>query len=325
MESHSDPYLALRSTWDRVVGGGTLTVRYGGPGPFRLSDGDVDLLLRLASFAPEQCKKKDGGREARAAKIERSVQPASCTVVVPCRDEIGNVADLVARLPLIGTHTELIFVDGGSRDGTPDRIDQLIAENPGRDIKLLRQAGSTGKAGATFQGFAAATGDVIMILDADMTVRPEDLPRFFDALTEGLCDVANGTRLVFPMASEAMPGLNHAGNRLFGRYMSWLVGSRVTDTLCGTKAFFRRDIGGILDARYLFGGHDPWGDFELLMSGAYLGLRIMDIPVRYEARAAGESKMRPFGHGLALAQTCVAGARRLKFERRPTSDRAYNG
>ena len=155
-----------------------------------------------------------------------------------------------------------------------------------------------------------------MILDADMTVRPEDLPRFYLALAEGVAGFANGTRMVYPMATGAMPGLNNAGNRFFSKYMAWLIGSRITDTLCGTKAVLKRDMARLLAARELFGGHDPWGDFDLLMGAAYLSLGVVDVPVRYEAREAGESKMRPFAHGMELAKTCIVGARRLKIGRR---------
>jgi len=320
LEELGDPYPTLRSIWSNVAPNGELRVRYGQRKGFR--DADVALLLHLASFKPNPATRTKFGREMTARKLDRGARPLSCTVVVPCRNEIDNVANLVDRLPAIGTHTELIFVDGASTDGTPERIDELIRDHPERDIKLLRQAGDTGKAGATFQGFSAAACDVAMILDADMTVRPEDLPRFFDALAEGVADFANGTRMIFPMASGAMPGLNNTGNRIFSRYMSWLVGSRITDTLCGTKALFSKDFDEILRVRPLFGGHDPWGDFDLIMGAAYTGLRIVDVPIRYEAREAGESKMRPFSHGFALAETCFMGARRLKLGgRQRTEDR----
>jgi len=313
LEQLGDAYPVLREMWDGVPTDGTLTVTYGGRGDFRLHRRDVENLLRLASFRPITHSKSPAGREITARREARTAKPFSCTVVVPCRNEVENVDNLVSRVPDIGTHTELIFVDGLSTDGTPERIEQLIAARSDQDIKLVRQAENTGKAGATFQGFAAAAGDVVMILDADMTVRPEDLPRFYLALAEGVTDFANGTRLVFPMAPGAMPGLNHAGNRLFSRYLSWLIGAPITDTLCGTKAVLKRDIPALLATRELFGHHDPWGDFDLLMGAAYLSLRIVDVPVRYEAREAGESKMRPATHGMALAKTCLVGARRLKL------------
>lgn len=318
LEGLGDPYPTLRDLWERVTPDGTLTVRFGFPGSFRLRPADVTNLLRLASFEPvsQHCLGK--GRAIVARRAARVAAELSCTVVVPCRNEVDNVANLVDRVPAMGTATELLFVDGASDDGTPERVDALIRSNQDRDIKLLCQKGNTGKAGATFQGFASAGGDVVMILDADMTVRPEDLPRFFLALAEGVGTFANGTRMAYPMAQGAMPGLNNVGNKVFSRYLSWLIGSRITDTLCGTKAVLKRDIPALLNARERFGGHDPWGDFDLLLGAALIGLNVVDVPIRYEAREAGESKMRPFAHGTALARTCLAGARRLKLQRRRT-------
>ncbi len=246
-----------------------------------------------------------------------SQQPSerSCTVVVPCKNEVDNVEELARRLPSLGSHTELLFVDGHSTDGTAERIETVIRQNPDRDIKLLRQTRPPGKAGAVFDGFDAASGDILIILDADMTVAPEDLPRFFLALAEGLARFANGTRFVYPMEEGAMPLLNSLGNRMFGAFFSWVLSTRVTDTLCGTKALFKADWPRISGARRLFGGHDPWGDFDLLLGARYLGFELIEIPVSYGARTAGESKMRPIRHGLTLARTCSAGVRRLKLGR----------
>jgi GT2 family glycosyltransferase len=315
LEEFGDPYPILRSIWNNVADHGQLRVRYGAGSTFKLTNRDVALLLRLSSFDPQPHSTSSDGREMAGNKLQRNTIPLSCSVVVPCRNEVDNVANVVLRVPAIGTHTELIFVDGASTDGTPDKVEELITQHPDKDIKLLRQTGNKGKGGASFQGLTAASGDTVMILDADMTVRPEDLPRFHDVLAEGIADFANGTRLLYPMATGAMPGLNNAGNHFFSRYLSWLVNTKITDTLCGTKAVRRRDFDEILRAQPLFGHHDPWGDFDLIMGAAYAGLRIIDVPITYEAREAGESKMRPFSHGLALGQTCLAGARRLKIGR----------
>jgi glycosyltransferase involved in cell wall biosynthesis len=229
------------------------------------------------------------------------------------------VGPLVERLPTLGTHTELIFVDGDSTDGTPEKVQELIAGLPDRDIRLLRQRGGGGKAAAVRQGFDSARGDVLVILDADMTVAPEDLPRFYLALAGGLADVANGTRFAYPMEAGAMPPANNLGNRAFSHFLSWLIGSAISDTLCGTKAILRQDWPAIRDARPLFGQHDPWGDFDLLLGAAWAGKRILDVPVVYGARVAGESKMRPLRHGVALLRTGLAGTRQFKLRRRTGS------
>jgi glycosyltransferase involved in cell wall biosynthesis len=237
----------------------------------------------------------------------------TCSVIVPCRNEVDNVDAVVRRVPQLGAHTELIFVDGASTDGTPERIEELIRQQPDRDIRLLRQQGVGGKAEAVFAGFDAAHGDVLMILDADMTVAPEDLPEFFRVLSEGEGRFANGTRFHYPMDVGAMRRANSLGNRGFTHILSWVIGTRITDTLCGTKACFRSDWPAIRAARPLFGGYDRWGDFDLLLGAARAGLSIVEVPVRYGVRTAGESKMRPVKDGLALLRTCLAGVRALKF------------
>jgi glycosyltransferase involved in cell wall biosynthesis len=239
----------------------------------------------------------------------------SVSVIVPCRNESDNVMPLVDRMPRLGSHTELIFVDGDSTDGTVDCIREIISGRPECDIRVLAQGKDTGKAGAVFQGFDAARGDVVMILDADMAVAPEELPKFYDAVVLHGAGLANGTRFVYPMEAGAMHRLNSIGNRLFCNILSWIVGTKITDTLCGTKALLRRDWPRVKNARPLFGGHDPWGDFDLLMGAAYADLKIVDVPVRYRARVAGESKMHAFRHGVALTKTCLAGARQLKLRR----------
>jgi glycosyltransferase involved in cell wall biosynthesis len=175
-----------------------------------------------------------------------------------------------------------------------------------RDIKLLRQQRGGGKASAVFQGFDAAAGDIVIILDADLTVAPEDLPRFYLALAEGVARFANGNRMAFPMESGAMPRANRLGNQTFAFALSAITGHSLSDTLCGTKALFREDWKHLREMRNQFGGHDPWGDFDLLLGAAWLNISTVDVPIRYYARTAGESKMRPYQHGLALARTCAA-------------------
>ncbi len=317
------PLEELGDLWPifRTVAGNTrpdssLTVRYGAPGArYRLRDGDVANLLKVSGFEPGNVAVQPEGRKVTARRVDPSWDRPnfSCTVVVPCRNEIGNVDSLVRRVPQLGTHTELLFVDGHSTDGTPQRIRELIQDHPEQDIKLLVQQRAPGKAGAVYDGFDAASGDILIILDADMTVAPEDLPRFYLALSENVARFVNGTRFVYPMADAAMPALNTVGNRLFGAFFSWVLGTRVTDSLCGTKALLASDWPAISAARPLFGGHDPWGDFDLLLAARYCDLPLIEIPVAYGARVAGESKMRPLQHGLTLAATCAAGLRQLKL------------
>jgi hypothetical protein len=257
-------------------------------------------------------------------------QALSCSVIVPCRNELGNVADAVRRLPEMGTHTELVFVDGASTDGTRDAILQQITLNPDKDIKLIDQEGTpapasqdpsgekvtmlaAGKGDAVRKGFAAASGEVLMILDADLTVPPEDLPRFYLALAEGKGEFINGSRLVYPMEDEAMRILNLFGNKFFSLVFTWLLGQRIKDTLCGTKVLRKVDYERIAAARKEFGEFDPFGDFDLLFGASRIKLPIVEMPVRYRARVAGYTKVQPFKHGVLLLQMCVIGFQQLKL------------
>jgi SAM-dependent methyltransferase len=227
-----------------------------------------------------------------AARREGSV-----TVLVPTRNERGNIRALVARVPEMGTATEILFVDGHSEDGTVEEIESCMALRPG--MRLLRQTGR-GKGDAVRLGFAAAGGDVLMILDADLTVPPEDLPRFYDAVAEGKAEFVNGSRLVYPMEGKAMRLLNLYGNKFFSLAFSLILEQRLKDTLCGTKVLRREHYARIAAGRWFFGDFDPFGDFDLLFGAAKQNLKIVDLPVRYRARTYGDTKISRFREGLLL-------------------------
>jgi glycosyltransferase involved in cell wall biosynthesis len=194
----------------------------------------------------------------------------------------------------MGAGTELIFVDGWSTDGTPEEIARCIETYSDRAIRFIRQEGKKGKGQAIRQGFDAATGEVLMILDADMTVAPEDLPKFFDAVADGLGEFVNGTRLVYPMEQRAMRFLNKCGNRFFSVLFTWLIGQRFRDTLCGTKVLTRRNYQRIAAGRAELGEFDPFGDFDLIFGAARCDLKIIEIPVRYGERTYGETNISRF-------------------------------
>ncbi len=250
---------------------------------------------------------------ARQVMRPAGADEMTCTVLVPCRNEKGNIADAVRRTPAMGRHTEIIFVDGSSTDGTPQEIERVIEACPERDIKLIHQGDGTGKGDAVRKGFEAATGDVLMILDADLTVPPEDLPRFFDAIVEGTGEFINGTRLVYPMEDQAMRFLNKCGNRFFSLLFTWLIGQRFRDTLCGTKVLTRESYRVIADNRSYFGDFDPFGDFDLIFGAARADFRIVEIPVRYRARTYGTTNIHRFRHGLLLLKMSWVALRRLKL------------
>lgn len=237
----------------------------------------------------------------------------TCSVIVPARNEAGNIAATVDRLPLLGQHTEVIFVEGHSQDNTWATIQTVVSQSrPGFTLKAFQQTGQ-GKADAVHLGFAQATGDILMILDADLTVQPEDLQHFFEVIYQGQGEFINGSRLVYPCSSKAMPYLNMLANKFFSLLFSFLLGQPIKDTLCGTKVLWRSDYERMASERSYFGDFDPFGDFELLFGAARFGLHIVDVPVRYQPRQYGSSNIAHFREGLTLLKMCRFASQKIKF------------
>jgi len=232
------------------------------------------------------------------------------SVVVPCRNEAGSIRDIVERVPEMGRATEIVFVENDSTDGTRERIEEEIARCPERDIRLIVRP-AAGKWNAVQEGFNAATNELLMILDGDITVAPEELPKFYDALASGRGELINGSRLVYAVEPGAMRFLNLAGNKLFAALMSRVLGQYVKDTLCGTKALHRDDWARIRALRGELGPDDPFGDYHLLIGASLLGLRILNVPVRYGARFYGQSNMDRFSYGGTLTRITTAAFLRI--------------
>jgi len=190
----------------------------------------------------------------------------SSTILVPCRNEKGNIEAAITRTPSFGSHQEFIFVEGGSSDGTYEEIERIIQKYPEKDIKVFKQNGK-GKGDAVRLGFDKATADILMILDADLTVPPEELPKFYEAIRQGKGEFINGCRLVYPMDRNAMRLLNLIANKFFGLFFSWLLGQKFRDTLCGTKVMFKYQYEELVANRSYFGDFDPFGDFDLIFLG----------------------------------------------------------
>jgi ubiquinone/menaquinone biosynthesis C-methylase UbiE/glycosyltransferase involved in cell wall biosynthesis len=269
---------------------------------------------------------------AEAVPQRPTPKALKCSVIIPCRNEIGNVDAAVERMPDLGPQTEIIFVDGASTDGTKERIEEVMDRYRGqKDIKLILQMPEAdyaspkddpdaptvmlklGKGDAVRKGFDAASGDVLMILDADLTVPPEDLPRFLYPLATGKGRFVNGTRLVYPMEERAMKFVNYVGNWFFSKLFTWLLEQPIRDTLCGTKVLLKSDYEKIKAGRKHFGEFDPFGDFDLLFGAARLRLPIVEVPVRYKRRLAGVSKVRVSQHGWLLVGMSMIAFRRLKL------------
>jgi 2-polyprenyl-3-methyl-5-hydroxy-6-metoxy-1,4-benzoquinol methylase len=234
------------------------------------------------------------------------------SVIVAARNEEGNIADIFKRTPEMGGGTELIFVEGGSSDKTFETIEKEIKKHPEKCASVYQQNGK-GKGDAVRLGFSKANGDIFMILDADMTVPPENLPLFYNALVSGKGEFINGVRLVYPMENEAMRFWNMVGNKFFSLAFTWLVGQSIKDTLCGTKVLTKINYEKIAANRAYFGEFDPFGDFDLIFGAAKQNLKIIDLPIRYRDRHYGDTNISRWRHGVILLKMVIFAASKIKF------------
>ncbi len=235
----------------------------------------------------------------------------STTVVIPCRNERGNIEAAVTRMPRFCEDLEIIFVEGHSSDDTLGEALRVQAAHPEHDIKVMTQDGK-GKGDAVRKGFANARGDILMILDADLTVPPESLPKFYGAIASGKAEFVNGSRLVYPMEEDAMRILNYLANQTFSKLFTWLLNQRFTDTLCGTKVISRKHYKRLEENRRYFGEFDPFGDFDLIFGAAKMNLKVVEVPIRYASRTYGETQISRFKHGWLLLRMVVFAFRKLK-------------
>jgi len=249
---------------------------------------------------------------ARPLRPPDNATNLTASVVITCRDEKESIEGLVKRTPNMGKHTEIIFVEGHSKDGTPEEIKRMMKKYPNKDIKLLTQDG-IGQGDAFRKGYDRANGDFVLWLEADLTTPPEELAKFWDVFISGRGEYVNGTRMVYGMDKNAMPRLNFIGNRGFGKLFTWLLGQRFTDTLCGLKAISKRNYIKIRKEIEFFGDFDPFGDFELIFGVAKNNLKVTEVPVKYVPRQYGETKTKPFKHGLLLIRMSFIAFRKFKL------------
>ncbi len=250
---------------------------------------------------------------ARPRMIEKAAKQYSVSVVIPARNEQGNIEQAVMRVPKMGKSTEIIFVEGHSTDKTLDEIKRVVKTyGKTRQLKYSVQKGK-GKADAVREGFRIANGDILMILDGDLTVAPEELPKFYNAIASNRGEFINGSRLVYPMDKQAMRFLNIIGNKFFSLMFTYILEQRFKDTLCGTKVLFKSDYERVVRNRHYFGEFDPFGDYDLIFGAAKLNLKIIEIPIRYRERVYGETNISRFRHGILLFRMCLFALQKLKF------------
>ncbi len=237
----------------------------------------------------------------------------SVSIVIPARNEEGNIPQIIPSIPKFSKSQEIIFIEGHSKDDTWSAIKKEIANKKRRGLKVkaLKQKGK-GKADAVKLGFSKATGDILMILDADMSVAPCELKKFYNILANGKGEFVNGSRLVYPMEKEAMRALNKAGNKIFSWLFTWILGQRFKDTLCGTKVLFRKDYQSIVENRKIFGDFDPFGDFDLIFGAIKLNLKVVEVPIRYKERQYGSTNINRFAHGLLLLKMTVLAYKKFR-------------
>lgn len=245
--------------------------------------------------------------------ITETEDAKSVSIVVPARNEKGNIEQIVIRIPEIAESTEIIFVEGNSTDNTFEEIKRVCEKySLKRNLKFAKQDGK-GKADAVRKGFEMAGGKVLMILDADMTVPPEDLTKFYEVISSGKGEFINGSRLVYPLEKDAMRTLNIIGNKFFSVMFTWILNQRIKDTLCGTKVISKSNYEKLKTTKKYFGDFDPFGDFDLIFGSAKINLKFAEIPIRYKARVYGETNISRFRHGLLLLKMTFFAMKKFKF------------
>lgn len=249
---------------------------------------------------------------AKHFRVQPTPEALSASIIVPARNERGNIENAILQTPRFCEDMEFIFMEGHSSDGTYEEMLRVQEKYKELKIVVAKQSGK-GKGNAVRDAFDLATKDVLFILDADLTTPPEDMPKFYDAISTGRCEFVNGCRLVYPMEKQAMQLLNYFANKTFGILFTWLLGQRLKDTLCGTKVLLRSDYIKIKNNRHYFGDFDPFGDFDLLFGASKLNLKMVEIPVRYRDRQYGSTQISRFKHGWLLLKMCVFASKKIKF------------
>lgn len=271
-----------------------------------LDQGDLKNILELSGFKVLRSQLRFFGITSLTiakpvSRAKSSSKNYSVSIVIPARNEAGNIPKIIPSIPHFGRSQEFVFVEGGSKDKTWEAINKQIYKYTKGQIvvRALRQKGK-GKADAVWEGLKNASGEILMIYDADRTVDPKDLPKFYDALAPNPKAFTNGNRLLYPMKGDAMQTLNHLGNQIFSWLFTTILGQRFKDTLCGTKAFWAADF-----KKFKRSGADPFGDFDLIFGAVRRKLKVIEIPVRYRERVYGTTNINRFYHGLLLLKMTV--------------------
>jgi glycosyltransferase involved in cell wall biosynthesis len=280
-----------------------------------LDQGDLKNILELSGFEVINSYKRFLGiTTVTIAEVSppsprlRKDKEYSVSIIIPARNEEGNIARIIPSIPRFGKWQEIIFVEGGSRDKTWGKIMKEVKRTQPssrlRRVKAFKQK-LKGKSDAVWMGFEKAKGDVLIIYDADRTVNASDLLKFFYALVSRPNTFINGSRMIYPMEQESMKFLNRIGNKTFSYIFTWILGQRFKDTLCGTKALFRKDYLYMRKHNKKYFEMDPFGDFALIFGAIKNNLKVTEIPVRYKEREYGSTNINRFRHGFVLLKMAI--------------------
>lgn len=220
------------------------------------------------------------------------------SIIIPAKNEEGNLKKLVDRIPKT-LNTELIFSIGESKDKTLEIALEIQQNNKDFNIKVFEQS-KNGKANAVWEAVEKSNGEIIAILDSDISVDPEELVNFYEIIENNYADFVNGTRLIYEMEKGSMRFINRFGNRMFQYLIGKIINEPITDSLCGTKVFKKSLLKNIFWWQKTYKLNDPFGDFDLLFSASYSGAKILEYPIHYRARTYGNTQISRFRDGYKL-------------------------
>lgn len=216
-------------------------------------------------------------------KAELRDERVSVSVIVPAYNEEKNIKEILRMLldvEQVLPSMEIIVIDDGSTDGTFEEIAKFSSR-----VKLLKHEKNCGKGAALVTGFDEATGDVVVVQDADLEYSPYDIPRLVKPILSGEADVVFGSR--FKGSREGMRFTNYVGNKLLSLGTKFLYGAPITDLMTGYKVFAKRVIKS-MDLTEDGFGIEPEIAAEVFQGG----WRYAEVPIMYTRRTRGHSKFR---------------------------------
>jgi len=222
---------------------------------------------------------------------EAAVYPACLSVVVPVFNEEATLREVVRKLLAVPCLQQIVIVDDCSTDGT-EKIAQELAENHPQ-IHLLRHKRNSGKTAALKSGFAATTGDIVIVQDADLEYDPAEIFGVIRPILEGHADVVLGSRFLVRRAARVLYFYHYVANKLLTYLSNILTNLNMTDVETGYKAF-RGDI--IRNVTIVSSGFGF--EVEVVAKIAKLKVAIYEVPISYYGRTYAEGKKIGFSDGL---------------------------